>query len=291
MSRQATVLCCKAPPCPFWSSVCSQLLVARISCRLRKSTHEEREMAWGRSNATDEAEFPNFLHWFITLQHTYFHYKQKGVIIFILKEPYPVALGKSHSLFLLRDKTLGKDEAYFSKLVKHGSEQWLKVSFILQWVITYNSDREVYYRSLDSSLTTLLKNTCAIIKLPSLHLCSEEKKWTGHLHIMFSQQPQKHKPPSLKWLSWWGFSGLWDMPAPAEEGHQTRATPQLPFAQHIQDLLSHLSATSSTPQDFFLFPSSRRMLRWTVFSEAVLPFLAPPLRKAVDAPSVALMLY
>lgn len=132
-------------------------------------------MAWGRNYGTDEPEFPNFLHCFTTLWHTYFHYKQKGVIIFILKEPYPVALGKSHSLFLLRDKALEKDEVYFSKLVKHISEQWPKVSFILQWVITYNSDREVYYRSLDSSLTTLLKNTRAVIKLPSLHLCSQRK--------------------------------------------------------------------------------------------------------------------
>lgn len=130
MSRQASLLCCKAPSCPFWSSVCSQLLVARICCLLRKSTHEEREMAWGRSNGTDEAEFLNFLHCFATVQHTYFHYKQKWVITFILKEPYPVAVGKSHSLFLLRDRTLEKDEVYFSKLVKHISEQWLKVSFI-----------------------------------------------------------------------------------------------------------------------------------------------------------------
>lgn len=174
MSRQATVLCCKAPSCPFWSSVCSWLLVARISCLLRNSTHEEREMAWGRSNATDETEFPNFLHCFTNLQHAYFLYKQKWVILFILKEPYPVALGKSHSVFLLRDKTHEKHEVYFSKLVKHFSEKWLKVNFILQWVITCNSDREVYYRSLDSSLTTLLRNTRAIIKLPSL--CSQRKK-------------------------------------------------------------------------------------------------------------------
>lgn len=131
MSRQAIPLCCKAPPCSFWTSVRSQLLVVRISCLLRKSTHEEREMAWGRRNGTDEPEFLNFLHCFATLQHTYFHYKQKWVITFILKEPYPVALGKSHSLLLLRDRTLEKDEVYFSKLVKHISEQWLKVCFIL----------------------------------------------------------------------------------------------------------------------------------------------------------------
>lgn len=161
----------------------------------------------------------------------------------------------------------------------------------VQWVITYNSDREVYYRSLDSSLTTLLKNTCAIIKLPSLHLCSQRKNEQA-IYILYSINSHRNTSLQVSGEFHGGVSvGCGKCLSPAEEGHQTRATPQLPFAQPIQGLLSHLSATSSTPQDFFLFPYSRRILEWAVVSEAVLPFLAPPLRKAVGPPSVALMLY
>lgn len=161
----------------------------------------------------------------------------------------------------------------------------------LQWVITYNSDREVYYRSLDSSLTTLLKNTCGIIKLPSLYLRSQRKSEQA-IYILCSINSHRNTSLQVSSEFYGGVSvGCGKCLSPAEEGHQTRATPQLPFAQPIQDLLSHFSATSSTSQDFFLFPCRRRILEWAVVSEAVLPFLVPHLRKAVGPPSVALMLY
>lgn len=93
-----------------------------------------------------------------------------------------------------------------------------------------------------------------------------EKKWTGHLHIIFNQQPQKHKPPSLKWVPWWGFSGLWEMPdscrgRPPSQGYPS-ATLCPAHSRSSQPLVIHFLNSLN----FFLLPCSRGMLEWGSFT-------------------------